>query len=105
MADLTTQILLEIRDEIRTTRADLGARIDETNSRLDQTNSRLDQTNSRLDRLERRQTEGEVRVGTALVDVTGAIHELRDVLLADRELRSTVADHEQRLQALERPRS
>lgn len=91
MADRTTQILIEIRDEIRA-----------TNARIDQTNSRLDQTNGRLDRLERRQVEGEIRTSTALVDVVGAIHEVRDALLEDRQLRATVADHEQRLQALER---
>ena len=47
--NLTVQILREIRDEIRTTRVDLGSKIDQTNSRLDQTNSRLDQTNNRID--------------------------------------------------------
>jgi hypothetical protein len=91
MADLTTQILIEIRDELRT-----------TNARLDETNGRLDQANGRLDRLERREVEAEIRTSTALVDVLGAIHEVRDVLLDDRRLRATVADHEQRLQALER---
>jgi hypothetical protein len=84
MADLTTQILIEIRDEIRAT------------------NTRLDQSNTRLDRLERRQVEAEIRVSTALVDVVGAVHEMRDAFLEDRQLRDTVANHEQRLQALER---
>jgi hypothetical protein len=73
MADITTQILLEIRDEIRA-----------TNARLDTTNTQLDATNTRLDRLERQQVEAEVRVSAALVDVVGAIHELRDTLLEDR---------------------
>src|SRR3954466_14064017 len=40
-APKVTDILLEIRDEIRNT----NSRLDQTNSRLDQTNSRLDQTN------------------------------------------------------------
>ncbi len=67
-----------------------------------QTNERLDQTNQRLDRLERRQTETEVRLATELTAVVGAVHELRDTLLADRDLRRTVDDHEQRLRAIER---
>lgn len=40
VANLTIEILKDIRNEIRN-----------TNSRLDQTNSRLDQTNERLERL------------------------------------------------------
>ena len=98
MADLTTQILIEIRDEIRST----NQRLDQVASGL---NSRIDESNIRLDRLERRQVEAEVRVSTAVVDVVGAVHELRDVFLGDRLLRETVSNHEQRLQALERARS
>ena len=98
MADLTTQILIEIRDEIRST----NQRLDQVASGL---NSRIDESNIRLDRLERRQVEAEVRVSTAVVDVVGAVHELRDVFLGDRLLRETVSNHEQRLQALERGRS
>jgi chromosome segregation ATPase len=49
---ITVEILKQIRDEIRTTREDLGGRIDQTNQRLDQTNQRLDQTNQRLDHVE-----------------------------------------------------
>jgi chromosome segregation ATPase len=51
MADLTTQVLIEIRDEVRRTNERLGA----TNERLDTTIQRLDTgqaaTNERLERL------------------------------------------------------
>ncbi|HEY4221213.1 MAG TPA: hypothetical protein VGO62_07715 [Myxococcota bacterium] len=40
--DITTAILIDIRDELRGGFARLDARLDQTNSRLDQTNSRLD---------------------------------------------------------------
>ena len=40
VVDLNTQILIDIRNELRI-----------TNARLDQTNARLDQTNARLDNL------------------------------------------------------
>jgi hypothetical protein len=90
MSDITTQILIEIRDEIR-----------QTNSRLDQTNSRLDQTNSRLERLERRQVDTEVRLGTELATLTGVMRELRDFLRDDLSLRAVVTDHEHRLATLE----
>ena len=94
MADLTTQILIEIRDEIRTTRSHLSGRID-------QTNARLDQTNTRLDRLERRQVEGELRIGTEITKLMGVMSELNDTLRADRTTREVVLDHERRLTALE----
>ena len=42
--DVTTKILIEIRDGIRGT----NERLDQTNERLDQTNERLDQTNERV---------------------------------------------------------
>jgi hypothetical protein len=87
MADLTTQVLVEIRDEIRSTRTDLSSRIDETNTRLD--------------RLERRQVEGELRVGTELATLTGVMRDLRDKLIDDHGLRDVVVDHERRLTTLE----
>jgi hypothetical protein len=53
---ITVEILKQIRDEIRTTREDLGARIDQTNSRIDRLGAelggRIDQTNLRLDKVE-----------------------------------------------------
>jgi chromosome segregation ATPase len=54
---LTLTILTEIRDEIRSTRHDLNARLDQTNARLDQTNVRLDETNQRLGHLETTMSE------------------------------------------------
>jgi len=87
MSDLTTQVLIEIRDEAR------------------KTNSRLDQTIARLDRLEHRQTESEIRISTEIVGVVGAINRLTDALL-DPERSGPFAvrldDHERRLGVLER---
>ncbi len=84
MSDLTVEILKEIRDELRNT------------------NGRLDGTNQRLERLEKRQTETEVRLTTELTAVVGAVHELRDVIVEDRKLRSQVSDHENRIGAIEK---
>lgn len=93
--DHTLAVLKQIRDAVT-----------QTNARLDQTNECLDQTRAdlsdRLDRLERRQTETEIRLATELTAVVGAVHALRDAVLADRDLRRTIADHEQRLSAIER---
>ena len=53
-ADLTIEILREIRDGIRDLREDFNARLDDTNQRLDRTNERLDQTNERLEQTNQR---------------------------------------------------
>jgi hypothetical protein len=92
MADLTTQILIEIRDAARA-----------TNERLDQTVERLDQTVERLDRLERRQVDAEIRISTELVALTGVLRSFHDDFLAERPSRAVLADHERRLRALESP--
>jgi len=96
--NLVITVLREIRDEARKT----NTRLDATVERLDQTVERLDQTVDRLDRLERRQVAMEVRLSTELVAVSGAIHEVRDLLRDDRATRATVLDHETRIGALER---
>jgi hypothetical protein len=87
MADLTTQILIDIRDAARAT------------------NERLDQTVERLDRLERRQVDAEIRISTELVTLTGVLRSFHDDFLAERPSRAVLADHERRLRALESPGS
>ena len=47
--DLTIEILKQIRDELVTTRTDLGGRIDELRTEL---GGRIDQTNARLSAVE-----------------------------------------------------
>ena len=74
--DLILEVLKQIRDEAK-------------------------KTNVRLDKLEHRQAETEVRLATELVAVAGAVRELRDTLLEDRNLRRTVEAHEKRISALE----
>src|SRR5512139_1202970 len=111
MADLTIEVLKEIRNEVRATNQRLdqtigqlgrtNERLDQTVERLDQTVERLDQTVERLDRLERRQVETEVRLATELTSVVGAIRDLKDAVLADRDLRRDIADHESRIRRLE----
>lgn len=71
--DLTTEVLIQIRDELKSTREELSARIDKTSFRLE--------------RVERRQTESEVRLATELVNVVSAVNQLKDLIVADRDLR------------------
>ena len=90
MSDLNTPILESIRDELQNLGSEVRA-----------TNQRLDETNSRLDRLERRQTETEIRLATELTAVVGAIGDLKNAILEDRQPRATVLDHEARIRKLE----
>jgi hypothetical protein len=76
MSDLTNEILIEIRDEIRATRTDLGARLEQTNSRIDQTNSRLDRSNERLDRV----VQEQIRQATTLIAVEAGQREMKETL-------------------------
>ena len=92
--DLATEVLIQIRDELKHTREALS-------SRLDETNSRLDGANSRLERVERRQSETEVRLATELIGVATAVNQLKDMLVADRDLRRRVEEHDRRIALLE----
>jgi DNA repair exonuclease SbcCD nuclease subunit len=85
--DMTTEILLQIRDEIRT-----------TNQRLDATRVEL---SDRIDRLEKRQRESESRLATELVALAGAVREVRDLLKEDRATRDAVQKHDARLAELD----
>lgn len=82
--DLTTQILVQIRDEMRNMR---GA---------------FDTTNERLERLERRHTEDITRLATEVIAVAKAVVEVRDLLRDQRADRTRLEDHEGRITRLEK---
>jgi hypothetical protein len=94
-SDLTVRILSEIRDEIRGTRADLSAKID-------QTNARLEETNQKVDLLARRQTETEVRLATEIVALAGAVDRTNKLLRERLDDRDRIDDIDRRVTALER---
>jgi hypothetical protein len=87
-SDLTVKILSEIRDEIRGTRADLNARIEETNQKVDL--------------LARRQTETEVRLATEIVALAGAVERTNKLLRERLDDRDRIDDIDRRVTALER---
>src|SRR5688572_24952525 len=84
--DLTIHVLKEIRDAVVQT----NARIDETNARLDETNARIEGTNARVEQLGQRMVEGELRTATAITELAGAVHGVRDLLKEQLDLRSRV---------------
>jgi chromosome segregation ATPase len=89
-SDITVRILTEIRDELRT-----------TNDRIDQTNQRIDQTNARLDQMRQHSVESEIRIGTAITDMAGTLHDVRDHLVA-RALEARVENCEREIADLKR---
>jgi hypothetical protein len=93
-ADLTTEVLVQIRDELHRTREQLSGGLHELGDALQE-------TNDRLDRLERRQTEDALRLATELVAVASAVGEVRDLLRDQRIERDRLEDHERRIAKLE----
>lgn len=100
--DLTVEILKQIRDELITTRTDLGSRIDQTNARLDQTNERLDQTNERLDQTNERLSA----VADTLLELAGqqrfVVRHLSALTERDRRLEADVDELRTRVDAIEK---
>ena len=96
--NLTTRILTEIREELRSTNQRLEAterrldhRIDGLEQRLDR---RIDETNGRIDdlRVELKQQilESEVRLSTRITEHTAATRDLYDLLQGGLRLRDRV---------------
>lgn len=100
--DVVPELLIAIRDEMKTTRIELSARIDATNERLDATRTEL---SGRIDRLEKRQTESEIRLSTAIAGLAGTLGEVRDLLKDRKEEQAAIRDHEKRIRALEKRRA
>jgi chromosome segregation ATPase len=91
--DITVQVLVEIRDEIRST----NRRLDATNERLERLETtsgqlveRIDGTNQRLDRLENRLVESEIRLATAITDMHGTLQDVQGRLKGQLDLRVRV---------------
>jgi hypothetical protein len=77
------RILRELHEDVKATRAEWSARVDEMAGGLDETGRTVGQTN-RLGRLERRQVETEARLSAELASVTAAVRELEALLVEDR---------------------
>ncbi|MBA3540262.1 MAG: hypothetical protein H0T79_11600 [Deltaproteobacteria bacterium] len=93
--DLTLRVLIEIRDEIRST----NARVDQTNARLDLTNQRLENVR---DELGRRIVESEIRTATAIGDLASAVRDVHGLLSDRLDLRDRVERCERDIDELKR---
>lgn len=102
--ELTTRILMEIRDAVRGTNERLDHAVERLDTRLDETNQRLDETNQRLD--ETNQRLAVLATLTKSIDTHVGKIENREadrVFLPQRleRLEADRDDHEARLRALE----
>ena len=88
MSDITTQVLIDIRDEVRGLRGEvvelrdevrgLRGEVVELRGEVVELRGELTKTNERLDRLHHRQVEGEIRLSTQLGSLIGSVEKLRD---------------------------
>ena len=93
--DITTQILVDIHDEIRGT----NKRLDETNKRLDDTktelSNRIDELGnhlgSRIDETNQRIVHSEIRLATAVTELAGSVNDVKTMLRGQLDLRDRVA--------------
>ena len=98
-AELTVQILRQIRDEIVTTRSELSTRIDRTNERIDgmrgELSGQIQQTNLRVDKVEH-----------ALLDLAEqqrfVVRHLQALTTRDRRLEDEVGELRGRIEVVEK---
>lgn len=90
----TLKVLVEIRDELRST----GERLDH---RIDSLDHRIDSLDHRVGSIERELHDSSVRVSTELIAVSSVLTDVRDLLRARLDDRDRLDDHERRLLELE----
>jgi predicted nucleic acid-binding Zn-ribbon protein len=92
--DVTLQVLVDIRDEIRGT----NKRVDELKERVDHLEENvtreIKETNVRIDRLTDRVVASEIRVASALTEVVGSMNDVKSMLSERLDLRDRVANCE-----------
>lgn len=84
--NITIKVLEEIRDSVRELESSLGGRIDETNSSLKSLENRVENLDNRVEHLENRVVEGEIRLGTAVTNLIGAVLQHGETLEAVKNL-------------------
>ena len=96
-ADLTLEVLKDIRDDVRNTnlrldglRAETRAGFFEVGKRFEEVAERFGDVGERFGDVGRRIVDSEVRTATAITDLTGTLHEIRDDLRESRDLRPRV---------------
>ncbi len=93
--DLTIEILKDIRQEMREAK-------EEIRHTREDLHDEIHALSGRVDRLHTRITETDIRTATAMTDLVGTLHEMRDEFRSSRELRPRVERCEQDIADLKR---
>jgi hypothetical protein len=118
MSDLTTQVLIEIRDEVRGLRGEvvelrgevvelrgevggLRGEVGGLRSEVGGLRSEVGELRGEVKEVRRRQVDSETRFATVLTDVIGAVNRVRDAVVDGYRFAERVEDHERRISALE----
>lgn len=108
MDDEILDVLKQIRDEARGTNTrleSLDGRMQFLEKRMtdgfSELSGRLDAHVDRLDVLSRRQTDSELRLATEVLSLADVTREVRDLLARKLDDHAQVANHEDRIRALE----
>lgn len=100
--DLTIRVLIEIRDEIRST----NQRVDRTNERVEHLSTRVEHLSTRFDDvsddLGRRIVESELRTSTAITELHGTVRDIHGLLVDRLDLRDRVERCERDIDELKR---
>lgn len=97
-SELTTQVLISIRDEARAFRAEMNEFRAEVNERFERVEIRLDHVENRLDRVENRLDVVDQRLGiveSTMADLSS------QVFMSTRILRKLVEDRDSQRESLE----
>ncbi len=94
--DITVQVLIQIRDELREFKEQTNARFDKMIAELAGTNSRIDQTNRKLDQTNRQLLVTEARLSTEISGLRDVVTELREVTSGRETGRDELRDRVER---------
>lgn len=97
----TIRLLAEIRKEMSETREEMRDGFRTAQQERDELRAKLGEASAERAALRQRMVEGEVRIATELLAVTGAIDETKGLVRQQSTIKMVVTDHERRLRKLE----
>jgi predicted nucleic acid-binding Zn-ribbon protein len=100
--DLTIEILKDIRQEMRETKEEIRETKEEIRHTREDLHDEIHALSGRVDRLHTRITETDIRTATAMTDLVGTLHEMRDEFRCSKELRPRVERCEQDIADIKR---
>ena len=97
----TIRLLTEMRQEIRAGFKDVDKRFKGVDKRFKDVDKQFEEARMEREALRQRMVEGEVRLSTELLEVSGAIDKATALLRQQSAIKLVVRDHERRIRKLE----